>query len=211
MARKPRQPADRIGELEDALKERDRRIAELRREVDEQRDLIARQDQHVRDASDMIESWIQAFAMERREDGTWMWKPSFVEGDEWFEKYAALLKDWNRLVPEFNAAILKRNVGRPLAASDAQRADVLRRRKRGESLRAIADEMSLGLQTVRTIIDQGAGVDRTTHKHLERIDPDRARQRAWRAKSQSRKALPKKIAAWEKTADELRQEAKGLR
>jgi hypothetical protein len=211
MARKPRQPADRIAELEDALKERDRRIAELKRDVDKERDLVHRMDEHLRDAGDMIDRWKHAFEMALNDEGMWVWDRSFVEGDEWFAKYDALLKEWNRFVPEYNAAVLKRNVGRPLAASEAQRTEVRRRRKRGESLRAIADETSLGLQTVRTIIDQGAGVDRTTRKHLARIDPERERQRAWQAKSRSRKALPKQIAAWEKTASELRQEAKGAR
>jgi hypothetical protein len=77
--------------------------------------------------------------------------------------------------------------------------------------RDIADETSLSLRTVRTIIDQADGADRTALKHLKRIDPDRARERQWRAKSQSRKALPKRIAAWEKTAAELRKEVKGLK
>jgi hypothetical protein len=54
-------------------------------------------------------------------------------------------------------------------------------------------------------------VDRTTLKHLARIAPDRARERQWQVKSQSRKALPKRISAWEETAAELRKEVKGLR
>jgi len=114
-------------------------------------------------------------------------------------------------VPEYNAAVFKRNVGRPLAASEAQVQQVRKLHKAGRSLRAIQEETSLGLQTVRTVVDQGAGVDRTTRKHLQRIDPERERQRTWQAKSRSRKALPKQITAWEKTADELRKEAKGLR
>ena len=211
MARKPRQSAERVAELEDALKERDRRIADLKRDLDKERDLVHRMHEHVRDAHDMVGQWKQAFDMVPEENGVWGWRASFVEGDEWFAKYDALLKKWNRFVPEYNAAVLKRNVGRPLTASEAQRAEVVRRHKRGESLRAIADETSLGLQTVRTVIDQRTDVDRTTRKHLQRIDPERERQRAWQAKSRSRKALPKQITAWEKTADELRKEAKGLR
>ena len=44
MARKPKpKPArDRVGEMEDEIKQRDRRIEELRAEIDEQRDLIRR-------------------------------------------------------------------------------------------------------------------------------------------------------------------------
>jgi transposase len=80
----------------------------------------------------------------------------------------------------------------------------------GTSLREIAAETKLGLQTVRTLIGKITGTDRTSRK-LSRIAHDRARERQWRAKSQSRKALPKHIAAWEKTRDELRKEIKGLR
>jgi hypothetical protein len=149
--------------------------------------------------------------MEQNDKGEWVFKASFVEGDEWFSKYRAMVQDWNRFVPEYNAVVRPRNVGRPLAASEAQCDQVRRLRKVGTSLRDIADETSLSLQTVRTIVDQAAGVDRTTLKHLARINPDRARERQWRAKSQSRKALPKQIAAWEKTVAELRKEVKGLR
>jgi hypothetical protein len=158
----------------------------------------------------MVDQWKQAFDMVQDADGSWMWSRSFVEGDEWFEKYRALVRDWNKFVGEYNAVVRPRNVGRPLAASEAQVAQVRKLHKAGKSLRAIMDETSLSLQTVRTVVDQGNGVDRTTRKHLARIDPDRARERQWRAKSQNRKALPKRIAAWEKSRDELRK-SKGLK
>lgn len=41
-------------------------------------------------------------------------------------------------------------------------------RSAGKSLRVIADETNLGLNTVRTIVDQANRRDRTTRKHLER-------------------------------------------
>jgi hypothetical protein len=49
-------------------------------------------------------------------------------------------------------------------------------------LRGIAEDTSLGLRTVRTVVNQRDGTDRTTIKRLERIDPDRARERRWQAK-----------------------------
>jgi hypothetical protein len=42
--------------------------------------------------------------------------------------------------------------GRPIAASDAQQIAVRKMRKAGTSLRKIARDTSLGLQTVRTIL-----------------------------------------------------------
>jgi hypothetical protein len=69
---------------------------------------------------------------------------------------------------------------------------------------------------VRTILDQQDGVDRTTIKQLQRIDPERARERIWQAKPsqakrQMRQALPRRIGAVEKANAELRKEAKGLK
>jgi hypothetical protein len=67
--------------------------------------------------------------------------------------------------PDYNADVLKRNAGRPLAASEAQVEEVLKLR----SLRGIAEDTSLGLPIVRTIIDKGDSRDRTSIKHLQRI------------------------------------------
>jgi hypothetical protein len=223
MARKRKTPSpDRIAELEDELKQRDRRIADLKRDLDKERDLVARQDEHIRDADDMVDAWIQAFEMMPNEDGVWVWKESFVRGDEWLKKYVALLKEWNDMVGEVNSlgalvidrrlagTLAKREPGRPLAADAGQRAKVFELHDEGTSLRDIAAETKLGLQTVRTLIGKITGTDRTSRK-LARIAHDRARERQWQAKSQSRKALPKRIAAWQKTATELRKEVKGLK
>jgi hypothetical protein len=106
--------------------------------------------------------------------------------------------------------LAKREPGRQIAADAKQRAKVFKLHDEGASLRDIAAETKLGVQTVRTLIGKIDGSDRTSRK-LERIAHDRAAERQWRAKSQSRKALPKRIAAWEKTAAELRKEVKGLK
>ena len=93
---------DRIAELEDKLKQRDRRIADLRRDLDKERDLVTRLNEHLRDAVDTVDVLKQAFEMEQNDKGEWVWKQSFVEGEEWFEKYVALLKEWNQMVSEYN-------------------------------------------------------------------------------------------------------------
>jgi hypothetical protein len=58
--------------------------------------------------------------------------------------------------------------------------------KAGMSLREIAEETSLGVRTVRTIIDKGDGVDRTTVKYLQRVKPEDAA--AWRSRKRTRDA-----------------------
>jgi hypothetical protein len=65
-------------------------------------------------------------------------------------------------VTQFNNTPLKRPVGRPLAASEAQCAQVLSLRRKGTSLREIAEETNLSFQTVRTIVGRKRGTERTT-------------------------------------------------
>jgi hypothetical protein len=75
--------------------------------------------------------------------------------------------------------------------------------------RAIAEDTNLGLQTVRTIVDQGNGRDRTTVKHLQRIDPARFSEEPWRART--RAALLKRISVTLTQARALVQATKGLK
>jgi Helix-turn-helix domain of resolvase len=122
-----------------------------------------------------------------------------------------MLKEWNKFVPEYNAVLVPRNVGRPLAASEAQIKTVRKLHAQSMSLRGIADETSLGLRTVRTIVDSDVGLDRQTRKRLQRIAPDLLAERQWQAKKQGRKALPRRNGAALKANAELRKEAKGLK
>ena len=207
---KPKRPG-RNAALEDELKQRDDRIGELRADLDRAEQLVWEMREHVEDAGTLINSWIEAFDMVQDDDGAWQWSTAFVEGHEWFKKYDALVTKWNRFVPEWNAMVRPRNVGRPLAASDAQVAEVLKLHKAGGSLRGIAEDTSLGLATVRTIVSQKNGTDRTTVKHLERIAPDRAASARWRARKRTRDALPKRINKTLAKGHELVKEAKGLK
>jgi hypothetical protein len=200
----------RIADLKDELRQRDARISELKDESDEQRDQIQRLAARVQEYDEAIEAWKHCFEMVPNEAGVWVWSRSFVEGDEWYEKYSSLLKKWNTFIAEYNGLIRKRNVGRPLAASETQCATVRRLHKAGKSLRDIADETNLGLSTVRTIVGQINGTDRTTLKHLTRIDPERARAKVWKSKLQQRNALPQRIHELQKNGARLLKEVKGI-
>lgn len=195
-------------ELEDALRERDRRIADLKAELEQERDLIHRLSEQVKDANDLIDRWIQGFEMVPDEKGMWVWSTGTVEGIEWAERWSKLVREWNKFVPEYNAVVRPRNIGRPLLASETQCAEVLKLHKAGKSLRGIAEETNLGLQTVRTIIGQRKRTDRTSIKHLERIDPERARMKTWLAKKRMRDRLPKQIHELRETGDRLLKETK---
>jgi DNA-binding CsgD family transcriptional regulator len=205
-------PQDHIAELQNALEQRERRLQELKADLDKANDLIRRQDKHVRACAETIEVWKAAFEMKLRADGVWVWNESVVAGDKWHDRYIGLVRKWNRNVADFNATMVRRrNVGRPLAASDAQQQTVTKLRAAGKSLRAIARQTGLGLTTVRTILDQRHRRDRASLKPLERIGQDMVEERAWRFRRRTRRSLPRQINALRQQGDELRNEAKGLK
>jgi DNA repair exonuclease SbcCD ATPase subunit len=195
----------RIGELEDALKDKERRIEDLRDERDRQAQLITKLREQLEECDAQIERWIEAFDMQLDDKGLWIWNVKDEHG-----RYLALLQEWNRFVPRYNATVAPRNMGRPLGASEAQRRQVLRRRKSGESLRSIAEDMTIGLRTVRTIVEKVDGVDRATLARLNCLAPDRAAEIRARRISKDRAALPKRINENLKRNAELIKGAKGL-
>ena len=110
-------------------------------------------------------------------------------------------------------------IGRPLAASEAQIKQVMELRNAGTSLRGIADDTNLRLNTVRTIIDKKHNAGRAgrryrmlMRKSLEargieapEIEIERepnARQRASKFKRQKQAidALPSRRSAWSRMA-----------
>jgi hypothetical protein len=200
-----------IAQLEDELKEATRRNDELRRERDERDALVAEMREHVETSNAQIESWIEAFDMEQDQNGLWQWDTRIISGEEWFEKYRALVKQWNAAVADFNVKIAPRPVGRPLAASEAQVETVLKLRKQGTSLRDIVDETSLSFSTVRNIVGNQNRTTRTWKKWFKRIQPDRLAEASWRSRSRQRAALPRRINEGLKTGRDLVKQAKGLK
>jgi hypothetical protein len=81
------------------------------------------------------------------------------------------------------------------------------RRKRGESLRAIAENTALSLQTVRTILEEADGTDRATMARLERLAPDKFPRE--RRGIRARAALAKGITEFQETSTALMKQAKG--
>jgi hypothetical protein len=146
--------------------------------------------------------------MEMTEDGTWKWKRFWNEHKVLIDNYNALVRDWNKYLPLINGRT--QPVGRPLAASEAQVAEVLKLRKRGRSLRGIADDTSLGFPTVRTIVGQMNGTDRTTQKHRGRIEIDRLQLARWKRQRRTGNALPKRVNAFLQEGRAISKEARGL-
>ena len=95
-----------IGALQDEIKHRDRRIEELRREVDELRDLVRRLEEHAEEYTSCMEAWKESFDMVETENGGWTWAPFWDEHNEVIDDYNKLVRDWNRAKarPESNEA-----------------------------------------------------------------------------------------------------------
>ena len=199
-----------VGELEDELKVKERRIEELRQEIDEQRELIDRLRENSEEADGVFEAWIETFEMERTDSGGLTWKPFWQEHNQLIDDYNDLVRRWNKYLPVINRE--PRNVGRPLAASEAQVVQVQKLRKAGRSLRGIAEDTSLSVDTVRTIVGKMNGQDRTTTKHrqrLERID-ERQRLVKWKRQRRTGDALPRRVQRVVEGGRALVKEAKGL-
>ena len=181
-----------------------------RADLDRAERLVGEMREHAEDRSGLIASWIEAFDMVQNPDGSWSWGPFIERQNDLVGRYRDLVRAWNRMAAKYNAVVWPRNVGRPMAASEAQVAEVRKLHKAGRSLRWIAAETSLGLRTVRTVVERIDGRDRTTVKQLQRIDPDRKLEASWRARKRVRDGLPKRINDTLANGRELVKAAKGL-
>ena len=204
----------RIEELEVDLRYRDDQIKELRGEHSQAVDLVDEMREHVEGANDLIDSWIEAFGMEMNEDGVYALNRELLldQHTKLRETHNKLLRRWNKFVGEYNSTVAPRDLGRPLQASEAQVKEVRKLRKRGGSLRAIAEQTGLGIQTVRTIVGKDTGTDRTGKRAnlLRKREIDRLRAAEYRAQKRTRDGLPKRITETRKRGDELVKAAKGL-
>jgi hypothetical protein len=196
--------------LRDQLTDAEGRIAELKAERDEARTLVDQMVEQVSDGNAVIERWKEAFDMTLNDKGLWTWDPFIQRYDDLVIRYNELLAKWNKFVPTYNANVAPQPIGRPLDASSAQCAVVLKLRKTGKSFRAVADQTGLSLQTVRTILGRDAGTDRTSARRLQRIQPDKASSNRERARKRTRDALPRAMAETMDKAGKLLKDAKGL-
>ncbi len=206
-------------ELEDELKQRDRRIAELRNELDELRERNQTLRTNAQEWREQFESWKEAFGMVLTDDGMWSWEPLVDEHDKAIDNYNALLRDYNKLVRDYNGLVREkledgtlRDRGRPIAADEEQRRIVYESYEEGRSLRECADDAGVGLQTVRTLLGKIDGTDRTSRRtsKYRKIDIDRHRLAGQKARKRTRDALPKRLHEQDKKTVELLKEAKGL-
>jgi hypothetical protein len=208
---KPRKPTDnrelRIADLEHELRFRDQRINELKKELDEERELVRSMEEHVTEADEHLEHFITTFGLVMDDDGLYHNGEFITEYQDSLDKYIDLIDRHNKLVGIINRHIAKVNpIGRPIAASEAQQIEIRKHHKRGKSSRWIAEELSLSRRTVTTIIGKLDGSDRTTNLRRKRLGLE-PKHKDWRPAAMAR--LPKQATKHFEKGRELLKEAEG--
>jgi hypothetical protein len=166
-------------------------------------------EEHVRERDEYLETFISTFDLTLNDDGRWE-NGEFIRGhNALVNRFNELVDRYNKLVRDFNQyAVPPKPVGRPLAASEAQRAQVIKHHKAGKSARWIAEEMTLSRRTVTTVIDKLDGSDRNTQKRRRQLGLE-PKRKDWRPAAMAR--LPKRATAHFEKGRELLKEAKGLK
>jgi uncharacterized coiled-coil protein SlyX len=86
---------ERIVDLEAELRQRDAKIKELTTELGEAQDLVDRAREHIADANQLIEQWVDVFEMQQDEHRDWPFDPA--QSKLW-EDHLALLKEHQTLI-----------------------------------------------------------------------------------------------------------------
>ena len=132
----------------------------------EEHELVHSLEEHLKERDEGLKAFITTFGLVLNDDGMWSNGEFITEYNALVNKHNDLISRFNKLVRAFNANIaIVDPVGRPVAASGAQQADILKHHKGGKSSRWIAEEMSLSRRTVTTVIGKHDGSDRTTNSH----------------------------------------------
>ena len=196
----------KIVDLERELKFRDRRINELKSEIDGLRQVVRDMEEWVKERDAYLEDFITTFGLDLDNDGFYRNGDFIRRHQQLFDDYNALVTRQNKLVRRFNANIASvQPVGRPIAASDAQQDRVLKLRRAGRSSRWIAEEIGLSRRTVTTVIEKSDGTDRTTSKRRVRLGLEPKRN-DWRQAAITN--LPRRATGLRKEAKKLLKEAR---
>ncbi len=160
----------KIVDLERELKFRDRRINELKGEIDGLRQTVRDMEEWVRERDAYLDEFITTFGLELENDGFYRNGDFIRRHQQLFDDYNALATRHNKLVRRFNANIASvQPVGRPIAASEAQQDRISKLHKAGRSSRTIAEEIGLSRRTITTVIGKSDGTDRTSSRHRLRL------------------------------------------
>jgi hypothetical protein len=200
----------RIADLEREVAYRGKRIEELKAEIDLQRKLVAEFEERSRESDKFLEGFIAVFGLVLNDDGKWTNSEFLRDHDTLIDRHNDLLRRHNKLIDRFNLATGHlRPRGRPITATAAQQALILKRHKAAQSSRLIAEELTLSRQTVRTVIDNANGAGRAMNKRRAQLGLDPKPKKDWRIAARER--MPQSAGKHFEKGRELRQAAKGLR
>jgi hypothetical protein len=201
-----------IAELLAEIKSRDRRMDELRREINDQNALITELREEMEDLRDTLARFRDTFDLVPGVEPDTVTNGPMVDrlNEAQAETYR-LAGKYNDLLRFTRTRVWPQPMGRPLAASKAQRQRILAHHEAGRSIRWIAEEMNLGVRTVRTVIDKKDGVDRTTLDRWQRISPDMRQERDRRRREKDVRAMRQRIPSLLESSAELIKQAKGLK
>src|SRR6267143_2194893 len=196
----------KIADLERELQFRDRRINDLKNEIDGLRQAVREMEDWVTERDAYLEQFITTFGLELDNDGHYR-NGNFIRNhQQLFNEHNDLISRYNKLVRRFNANIASvQPVGRPIAASEAQQDRVLKLHKAGRSSRWIAEETGLSRRTVTTVIEKSDGTGRTTSKRRVRLGLEPKRN-DWRQAAITN--LPRRATGLRKEAKKLLKEAR---
>jgi len=105
----------------------------------------------------------------------------------------ATLLDTIAKLQERVARLTPKEAGRRRAATPAQEREILKRRDKGDSLRAIAAAVGLGLRSVRTVVEE-----RDTRRTLTARENAKLRARRYRAAKAVTEATAAERKAWDR-------------
>jgi hypothetical protein len=188
-----------IDGLKDEIAAKDRRIGELRKDVELERKIVADLRELIEEYQEWIGRFEEGWEITRTNDGTLTSEGGWDAAREYVDKYNELVRRWNRYAATIQP------VGRPIEASDAQEQEVVALRKKGVSLRGITKQTGLGLKTVRTIIAHAERNDTGTQRRAAalRIKIDRQPLIRLEARRKTRDMVRRQLGKLKKRAKEL--------
>jgi uncharacterized coiled-coil protein SlyX len=91
-------PEQRIADLEHELRFKDERINELKDEIDGERDLLRRMEEHIKEGQEYLETFITTFGLVLTDNGNW-------SNGEFITRHTALIEKYNDLISRHNKLV----------------------------------------------------------------------------------------------------------
>ena len=89
-------------------------------------------EEHTQERDEYLETFISTFNMELNAENCWTWGSYITDHNDLVGRFNNLIDRHNKLVRDFNQyAVTPQPVGRPIAASEQQQAQIIKHHKAG--------------------------------------------------------------------------------